>query len=122
MRFANRLQLSVNVPAEYMAARVPSLILQPMVEDAIEHGIGKRAAGVIIRVGAARDNGLLPLSIYNDGRRIPDDWEQLRAGVGISNVRARLLSLYGSASALNIHNRDRGVEVQLSVPFKVEEG
>jgi len=121
MRFANRLQLSVNVPAEFMAARVPSLILQPMVENAIEHGIGKRAAGGIIRVGAARDNGLLTLSIYNDGPRIPDDWEQLRAGVGISNVRARLLSLYGSACALNIRNRDRGVEVLLSVPFKVKE-
>ncbi len=119
MRFADRLQLSVNVPAEFMSARVPSLILQPMVENAIEHGIGKRAAGGIISVGAARDNGQLTLSIYNDGPGLPEDGEQLRAGVGISNVRARLLSLYGSACALNIRNRDHGVEVLLSVPFKM---
>ncbi len=118
MRFADRLQLYVNVPPEFLSARVPSLILQPMVENAIEHGIGKRAAGGAVRVGAARDNGLLTLSIYNEGPPLPNDWEQLRAGVGIANVRARLHSLYGTACALNIRNHDRGVEVQLSVPYK----
>ncbi|HST09456.1 MAG TPA: histidine kinase [Terriglobales bacterium] len=119
-RFADHLQLSVNVPREFLSARVPSLILQPMVENAIEHGIGKRAAGGAIRIAAARDNGLLTLSVYNEGPAIPDDWEQRRSGVGISNVRARLQSLYGSASRLNIQNRDGGVEVQLSVPYKAK--
>ncbi|MGC2193526.1 MAG: histidine kinase [Terriglobales bacterium] len=119
MRFADRLQLSVNVPGEFLSASVPSLILQPMVENAIEHGIGKRAAGGAIRIGAARNNGRLTLSVYNDGPRIPDGWEQLRSGVGISNVRARLQSLYGSACALDLCNRENGVEVLLSVPYKV---
>jgi two-component system, LytTR family, sensor kinase len=119
-RFADRLQLSVHVPREFLSARVPSLILQPMVENAIEHGIGKRAAGGVIRIGAARNNGLLTLTIYNDGPRIPDDWEQLRSGVGISNVRARLQSLYGSACALNIRNQESGVEVLLSVPYQAD--
>ena len=117
-RFAERLQLSVNVPREFLAAQVPSLILQPMVENAIQHGIGTRAAGGAIRITAAQDNGSLTLSVYNDGPRIPEDWEQLRSGVGISNVRTRLQSLYGSACSLNIRNHDRGVEVLLSVPFK----
>jgi two-component system, LytTR family, sensor kinase len=117
-RFAERLQLSVNVPREFLAAQVPSLILQPMVENAIQHGIGTRAAGGAIRITAAQDKGSLTLSVYNDGPRIPEDWEQLRSGVGISNVRTRLQSLYGSACSLNIRNYDRGVEVLLSVPFK----
>lgn len=117
MRFADRLQLSVHVPAEFLSARVPNLILQPMVENAIEHGIGRCAAGGALRIGAARDNGRLTLSVYNDGPRIRDDWEQLRSGVGISNVRARLKSLYGSACALDIRNRENGVEVLLSVPY-----
>ena len=119
MRFADRLELNVDVPREFQAARVPSLILQPMVENAIQHGIEKRAAGGAIRIAAARDNGLLRLTVYNEGPRIPDDWEQLRSGVGITNVRTRLQSLYGSECALHISNRDNGVEVLLSVPYKV---
>jgi LytS/YehU family sensor histidine kinase len=119
-RFADHLQLSVNVPREFLSARVPSLILQPMVENAIEHGIGKRASGGTIRIAAVRNNGLLTLSVYNDGPRIPDDWEQRQPGVGISNVRARLQSLYGSSSRLNIQNREGGVEVQLSVPYRAK--
>jgi two-component system LytT family sensor kinase len=117
-RFADRLQLSVNVPREFLSALVPSLILQPMVENAIQHGIGTRAAGGAIRITAAQDNGSLTLSVYNEGPRIPEDWEQRRSGVGISNVRTRLQNLYGRACSLNIRNHDRGVEVLLSVPYK----
>jgi two-component system, LytTR family, sensor kinase len=117
-RFAERLRLSVDVPKEFLSASVPSLILQPMVENAIEHGIEKRAAGGLLRIGAVRDNGFLTLTVYNDGPRIPDNWEQLRSGVGIANVRSRLRTLYGESSKLNIQNREQGVEVQLSVPYK----
>ena len=117
-RFGDRLQISVEVPRETLAARVPSLILQPMVENAIEHGIRKRAAGGHLRVGAIRNNGRLTLSVYNDGPRLPEDWQQQSTGIGISNVRARLESLYGNAGALDIQNRDQGVEVLLSVPYR----
>jgi hypothetical protein len=117
-RFAERLQINVNVPKEFLSARVPSLILQPMVENAIEHGIEKRAAGGLLRIAAVRDNGFLTLSVYNEGPRIPHDWEQRRIGVGIANVRSRLRTLYGDSSQLSIENRDQGVEVQLSVPYK----
>lgn len=119
-RFADRLQLSINVPREFLSARVPSLILQPMVENALEHGIGRRSAGGEIRIGAARNNGLLTLSVYNDGPRIPDNWEQLRSGVGIANVRARLRSLYGPECGLDIRNQEAGVEVLLSFPYKAD--
>jgi sensor histidine kinase YesM len=117
-RFAERLRLSVDVPKEFLSASVPSLILQPMVENAIEHGIEKRAAGGFLRIAAVRDNGFLTLTVYNDGPRIPDDWEQLRSGVGIANVRSRLRTLYGESSKLNIQNCEQGVEVQLSVPYR----
>jgi two-component system, LytTR family, sensor kinase len=99
---------------------LPSLILQPMVENAIEHGIGQRAAGGAIRIGAVRNNGFLTLSVYNEGPRISENWEEQRKGVGISNVRARLQSLYGRDSQLDIRNRDDGVEVHLSVPYKAK--
>jgi LytS/YehU family sensor histidine kinase len=119
-RFADRLQVNLDVPREFLSARVPSLILQPMVENAIEHGIGTRSAGGAIRIGAARNNGLLTLSVYNDGPHIAADWEQFRCGVGIANVRTRLQNLYGSECGVDIRNQEAGVEVLLSVPYKTD--
>jgi len=118
-RFADRLRLNVDVPRELFAARVPSLILQPLVENAIQHGIGKRISGGEIRVTAARSNGNLIMKVYNDGPQLPAGWEQARPGVGISNARARLRSLYGESCNLDLRNRDEGgVEAALSLPFK----
>lgn len=119
-RFGDRLEVSLNVPREFVSARLPSLILQPMVENAIEHGIRTRSAGGALRISAIRNNGLLTLSVYNDGPRISANWEQLRSGVGIANVRARLQNLYGAECGFDIRNREHGVEVLLSVPYKAE--
>jgi two-component system, LytTR family, sensor kinase len=120
-RFGDRLQVRLEVPRETLSARVPSLILQPMVENAIEHGIRTRASGGLLRVGAMRNNGRLTLSVYNDGPSLPEDWQRQSSGIGIANLRARLASLYGEACALDIHNRDQGVEVLLSVPYRASE-
>jgi len=118
VRFAERLQLSVDVPRQLCSARVPSLILQPMVENAIKHGIAKRAQGGSIRISASRCDGTLTLSVCNDGPSLPVDWEMTRPGIGISNVRTRLQSLYGDAFQLNMRNQDvGGVEVTVSLPF-----
>jgi two-component system, LytTR family, sensor kinase len=119
VRFAERLQLSIDVPQELFAAQVPSLILQPMVENAIKHGIAKRAQGGLIRIAATRDNGLLTLSVYNDGPRLPADWDEIRSGIGISNIRTRLHGLYGDACNLTLRNLEPGgVEASVSVPFR----
>jgi signal transduction histidine kinase len=120
VRFADRLQLSVDVPNELYPAKVPSLILQPMVENAIKHGIAKRAQGGAIRITASRSDEVLTLSVCNDGPSLPPDWEATRAGIGISNVRNRLQSLYGNAFELNMRSRSAGgVEVSVSLPFAV---
>jgi two-component sensor histidine kinase len=121
VRFADRLHVSVDVPSELYAAQVPSLILQPIVENAVKHGIAKRAQGGAIRIAACRDNGRLTVSVYNDGPGLPSDWEKARSGVGISNVRTRLQSIYGDAFELLMQNQERsGVRVSLSVPFRRE--
>jgi len=120
VRFADRLQLSVDVPAELYAARVPSLILQPMVENAVKHGIAKRAQGGSIRIAASRINSTLTLSVRNDGPSLPADWEANTTGIGIANVRTRLQSLYGEGFTLNLQNQDAGgVEASVSLPFVV---
>jgi two-component system LytT family sensor kinase len=118
VRFAERLQVSVDVPAELFHAQVPSLILQPMVENAVKHGIAKQVQGGAIRIAASRSNGRLTLTVYNDGPGLPAGWEQIQSGVGISNVRTRLQNLYGDAFEMNMRNQDPGgVQVSVSVPF-----
>ena len=118
VRFAERLQLSVDVPKELCSARVPSFILQPMVENAIKHGIAKRKQGGLIRITASHCNGRLTLNVCNDGPSLPLGWEMARSGIGISNVRTRLQGLYGDAFELNMRNQDvGGVEVTVSLPF-----
>lgn len=120
VRFADRLDVRVEVPSDLYSAQVPSLILQPMVENAIKHGIAQRARGGCVRIGAARSGGVLTLRVYNDGPTLPPDWEMTRSGIGIPNVRSRLQSLYGEACELQMKNQDEGVEVSLSVPFREE--
>ncbi|HZW93842.1 MAG TPA: histidine kinase [Candidatus Eremiobacteraceae bacterium] len=118
VRFAERLQIRVDVPAELFPAQVPSLILQPMVENAIKHGIAKRVQGGSIRIAAARSNGRLTLSVYNDGPGLPAGWEKTQSGVGISNVRTRLQNLYGDEFEMSMRDQaPGGVEVSVSVPF-----
>ena len=117
-RFAERLQFSVDVPTELLSAQVPSLILQLMVENAIKHGIAKRAHGGAIRITATGSNGTLALSVYNDGPSLPAGWETSQSGIGILNVRSRLQSLYGDGFDLSLRNRKPGgVEASVSVPF-----
>jgi two-component system, LytTR family, sensor kinase len=118
VRFVERLQLSVDIPKELLLAQVPTLILQPIVENAIKHGIAKRAQGGAIRIVALRSNGMLTLRVYNDGPSLPVSWEKARSGIGISNMRTRLQSLYGDAFELSMRNHEPGgVEVSVSVPF-----
>jgi two-component system LytT family sensor kinase len=121
MRFGDRLHVIVDVPLELYAALVPGLILQPLIENAIEHGVGKRVEGGTIRLGAAQSAGTLTLSIHNDGPALPPGGIDSSSGVGIANTRGRLTSLYGSACALEIRNDvAAGVETIVQVPYKVE--
>jgi two-component system LytT family sensor kinase len=118
VRFADRLQLSVDVPRELFAAQVPSLILQPLVENAIKHGISKRVSGGRVRIAALRADGWLTLRVYNDGPGLPADWDKSQSGIGIANLRGRLRAMFGEAYQFSLQNQADGVEVQVSVPFR----
>ena len=119
VRFAERLQVSVSVPSELFSTAVPSLILQPMVENAVKHGIAKRVQGGAIRIRAFPTDDKMTLSVYNDGPMLPPGWEQQPSGIGLANVRTRLQSLYGKQFEVNIHNQEPGgVEVSISVPLE----
>ena len=119
VRFGERLQASVAIPSELLRAQVPNLLLQPLVENAIKHGIAKRAAGGTVRVTGAHLNGNLYLSVYNDGPDLPTDGQATRTGVGISNLRSRLQILHGNESELKLNYTDTGaVEVVVTLPLK----
>jgi two-component system, LytTR family, sensor kinase len=119
VRFAERLQLSVDVPVELQDAAIPDLILQPLVENAIKHGIAKRKEGGSVRIAATSQDKQLRISISNDGPSLAPDWEVASTGVGLANVRARLKALYGDAASFAMNARSLGgVEVAITVPLR----
>jgi LytS/YehU family sensor histidine kinase len=119
VRFGERLQVTVDIPEVLGTISVPSLLLQPLVENAIKHGIGQRVTGGSVRVSAARQDGCLCLTVYNDGPSLPVDWESTTSGVGLTNLRTRLKILYGSAAGLLLRPVDpTGVEVVVTLPVR----
>jgi two-component sensor histidine kinase len=117
-RFGERLQVSVDIPAELLRAQVPKLLLQPLVENAIKHGIAKRVMGGTVRVAGSRHNGNLYLTVYNDGPALLSDLQVTPAGVGIGNLRTRLQILHGNQSGLLLKAAaGDGVEVLVTLPF-----
>jgi LytS/YehU family sensor histidine kinase len=118
-RFAGRLTLDLQVPAELREARIPSLILQPLAENAIKHGIAKRAQGGAVRVAASRSDGILHLTVYNDGPLLDRDGRAVKDGIGLSNLRTRLKLLYGGDFELRLENFGiTGVQVSLALPYR----
>jgi hypothetical protein len=114
VRFSDRLTVSLDVPPAVKPYLVPTFSLQPLVENAVRHGVARRVGGSRIRIGAAEDAGRLRLSVWNDGPAI--DFERMEEGVGIATTRDRLKRLYGEAGRLELQNSDGGVLVTLEVP------
>lgn len=124
VRFADALQLSIEIPNELEAVEVPTLILQLLVENAIKHGIARRVQGGVIRIAAHRLDGVLTLSVYNDGPPLPRSSEPAATGIGVANIRSRLRSLYGDAFRFELRDVDgasgpetRGVQASVSIPI-----
>jgi LytS/YehU family sensor histidine kinase len=119
MRFSDRLTVEMKIDPDTLDARVPSLILQPIVENALRHGVGAREAPGRVSLCASRHNGLLEIDVYNDGPTLPKGWRMEEcSGIGLANTRARIARLYGKAGRLEVHNHDQsGVQARLTVPF-----
>lgn len=117
MRFGDRLHVEHNVEPESLDIRVPALILQPLVENAIRHGIERRASGGRIAIRAHRQGDALRLEVEDDGPGLNAGVEHGGTGVGLANVRARLEQLHGSAGALRLESaRGGSMRVVVIVP------
>jgi len=109
---------AIDTSSELLRAQVPNLLLQPLVENTIKHGIAKRIAGGTVRIVATRQNDALLLTIHNDGPVLPADWQPTQIGVGIGNLRTRLQILHGEKSGLQLRPASGGgVEVIVNLPF-----
>ncbi len=122
-RFGGRLAVALDIEPATLAAKVPALVLQPLVENAIRHGVAPRPAGGRVEVRARRCEGALRLEIRDDGPGLPADGEEgRREGVGLANTRARLRHLYGPDHRLELSDGGAGVVVTLAIPFRTADG
>jgi signal transduction histidine kinase len=120
IRMGARLESLIDVPAALLHARVPSMMLATLVENAIKHGIAPLAEGGTIRVAAARQDETLVLSVADTGHGFA---AASGSGVGLANIRARLAALYGERAALRLEaNSPRGVLATVTLPWTRAEG
>jgi sensor histidine kinase YesM len=120
VRFGDRLTVALELEPQTLSVQVPHLILQPVVENAIQHAITPRATRGQINIGAKRVNNLVRLEVRDNGPGIASNDALLGAeGVGLSNVRARLHQIYGSDFRFELMNgREGGLSVLMEIPFQ----
>ena len=121
VRFADRLTIEQTVPPDTLQALVPSLILQPIVENAISHGVAARQGAGRIAISATREDGALRLSVSDTGAGFVWPAESSRSrGIGLTNTRERLAQLYGPASRMECGVGPHGGGlVVISIPFEL---
>ncbi len=117
-RFQDRLRVEMAIEPETLDGLVPSMILQPLVENSVRHGVSPRPEGGCIKIKAWRDDSLLRLEVEDDGPGLNGD-RPPKERVGLSNTRARVTNLYGDEHGLRLRNAaDGGLVVSLSIPFR----
>jgi len=117
IRFAERLAITVDVPDSTLEAHVPPFALQPLVENAIRHGVAKRSQGGKVLVSARRVDGRLQLRVVDDGPGLAV--EKVREGIGLRNTRDRLQQLYGASQQLAFRSPESGgLEVLMELPWR----
>jgi sensor histidine kinase YesM len=116
VRFGERLGIAIDRAPDLAMAQVPALLLQPLAENAIKHGIGRRVEGGRLDIRVGRNENRLTIAVENDGPPLPPRRED---GIGLANIRARLHSLYGDEAALDIGSGAPGrVLVIVSLPYR----
>jgi two-component system LytT family sensor kinase len=118
-RFQDRLTVHVHVDPEALDGEVPRMILQPLVENAIKHGIAGRSGGDNVQITAGLDGERLWMQVRDNGAGLQvRTLKALRTGVGLSNTRARLDCLYGRHYRLEFSDKHGGLSVLIEIPFQ----
>jgi sensor histidine kinase YesM len=121
IRFQNRLVTRMDLGEQTLDAKVPNLILQPIVENAIRHGIAPRSTPGLIEIEAKQHNGMLRIQVRDNGPGLSEHRTSeylFKKGLGLANTETRLERLYGAAHLFNLRNNpDGGLIVTLEIPF-----
>ncbi|MGH9374470.1 MAG: sensor histidine kinase, partial [Vicinamibacterales bacterium] len=118
-RFADRLIVRYDIQPETLETRVPSLLLQPLVENAIKHGVARKAGPGHVDISARREGDKLRLEVRDDGVGLSEDaLTALQKGIGVSTTRARLRHLFGADFRFEFHRLSRGLAVVIALPWR----
>jgi hypothetical protein len=117
VRFPDRLSVAYDVPSDLLDLPVPNLVLQPLAENAVRHGITPRSAAGLVTVRARRDGDSMELAVEDDGAGLPK-WGHVEEGHGLGLTRERLRVLYGQGASLEVVPRpEGGVRATVRVPL-----
>ncbi len=120
-RFGDRLEVKMQVDPDAMNALVPNMILQPLVENSIKHGIAQQRGPAHIAISAQRNNGSLTLLVQDNGQGLVENGGAVRDGVGLSSTKARLQQLYGENQSFELTPvHGGGVCATVRIPFLTE--
>lgn len=121
IRFGDHLKIEIRIAPEVKYALVPSLFVQPLVENAIRHGISRRASGGKVSVSAVKSGDQLEIRVLDDGVGLPPGWSlETSSGLGLSVTRERIAGLHNGLSHFSVDNRaEGGTEVKILLPLKV---
>lgn len=126
VRFSDRLRPQIQIGAEVSKALVPVFLLQPLVENAIRHGIAMRADAGVLEIAAQREGDQLILTVRDDGADVSSSGQLYAAagtGIGLANTRARLQTLYGEAASLETGYADqRGFVATVRLTYREASG
>lgn len=118
-RFHDRLTVKFDIDPETLDAEVPRLILQPLVENAIKHGVSPKPGAGLVQIATRRKGDNLWIEVSDNGVGLSAGARaRLRSGVGLSNTRDRLECLYGTAHRIDFSDGSRGLAVRLEIPFQ----
>lgn len=119
MRFSDRLTVHVEISPEARLARIPNLLLQPLVENAILHGVAPKNGPGCVEILGAVEQDKLRLEVRDDGPGIVNGHARTKEGVGLANTRERLAKIYGAHSSLLLQSQPgRGVSVLITLPYR----
>lgn len=119
IRFSDRLDPVFEIDSAVLGAAVPDFILQPLVENALRHGLAKRTGATLLRIEARRLGDDLELSVTDDGPGLADAPDEAREGVGLANTRERLVTLYGARASLTLAATiGGGAQATIRLPYR----
>lgn len=121
LRFGKRIDIRLDIERAVLSAMVPSMLLQPLVENAIRHGIEGRLSGGMVALSARRSDGFLQIEIVDDGIGLPRNWRMdACAGLGVRVTRERLEALYSNAGGNDFticRRKEGGTKVAIRIPL-----